>query len=248
MNRQLYDYYIIERTHRGMRKKWEADLASEYAEKGMDVEARMVDRFCRICELEVPTIQEFEKIAMVRTVSNLPDVLTSDEWAEIKKTKYIHELGYVSNLTPNYATTIAEGLLARREGATDAQKRSIDAIIGLCDRYREEAARMGREDLVAIFDRVPRYGARNFREALQFFRILHYSLWLEGNYHNTVGRFDIYMYPYFKADMDAGVYTREEALDLLEDFFISFNKTMSVSVTAACSPSCNKYRGSSESI
>ena len=56
------------------------------------------------------------------------------------------------------------------------------------------------------------------------FRILHYALWLEGDYHNTVGRFDQYIYPYFKRDMDAGVYTKETALDLLEDFFLSFNK------------------------
>ena len=75
-----------------------------------------------------------------------------------------------------------------------------------------------------MLERVPRYGATNFREALQMFRIIHFSLWLEGNYHNTCGRFDKYMYPYFKADMDKGVYTEETALALLEDFFISFNK------------------------
>lgn len=78
--------------------------------------------------------------------------------------------------------------------------------------------------MVEVLSRVPRYGATNFREALQMFRILHYALWLEGDYHNTVGRFDQYIYPYFKRDMDAGVYTKETALDLLEDFFLSFNK------------------------
>ena len=35
----------------------------------------------------------------------------------------------------------------------------------------------------------------------QFFRILHYSLWLEGDYHNTVGRFDVIFYPYFEKDI-----------------------------------------------
>ena len=174
--------------------------------------------------MEKPRILPFEQIAMVRTVANLPDCFTESEWAEIKKKHFIHELGYVSNLSPNYETTIREGLLARRENATEAQRHSIDALIDLCDRYRNEAKKQGRTDLVAVFDRVPRYGARNFREALQFFRILHYALWLEGNYHNTVGRFDVYMYPYFKKDMEDGLYTREEALALLEDFFLSFNK------------------------
>ena len=224
MDKKLYNYYLVKRAHRKNRQKWDINLAEEYSRLNFCAEERVVDRFCRLCALERPIIQEFEKIAMVRTVANIPDCFTAEEWADIRKEKYVHELGYVSNLTPNYAKTIAEGLLARREGATDAQKRSIDALLGLCDRYRAEAERMGRDDLVKIFERVPRYGARNFREALQFFRILHYALWLEGNYHNTVGRFDVYMYPYFKADMDAGVYTKEEALDLIEDFFISFNK------------------------
>ncbi|MBO5908496.1 MAG: pyruvate formate-lyase [Clostridia bacterium] len=77
---------------------------------------------------------------------------------------------------------------------------------------------------------MPRYPARNFREALQFFRILHFALWLEGNYHNTVGRFDKYMWKYLDADMKAGLYTRETALDLLEDFFLSFNKDSDIYV------------------
>jgi len=59
---------------------------------------------------------------------------------------------------------------------------------------------------------------------------LHFSLWLEGNYHNTVGCFDRYMYKYLKADMDKGVYTYDTALELLEDFFLSFNKDSDIYV------------------
>ena len=71
---------------------------------------------------------------------------------------------------------------------------------------------------------MPRYPARNFREALQFFRILHFALWLEGNYHNTIGRLDKYIYPYLKKDIEDGVLDRNSALELLEDFILSFNK------------------------
>ncbi len=39
-----------------------------------------------------------------------------------------------------------------------------------------------------------------------------------------MGRFDQYMYPYLEADLRSGVLTEESALELLEDFFISFNK------------------------
>lgn len=224
MNQELYRYYVTDRAHRKGRIRWEADPAAPYAAAALSPEERMVDRFCRLCALETPAFEDFEVIVLRRTVENLPDCFTPEEWAQVRKTHYVHELGYVSNLSPNYGRTIAEGLLARYGEATEGQRRMMDALIDLCDRYRAEASRRGRADLVEVLGQVPRYGARNLREALQFFRILHFALWLEGDYHNTVGRFDLYMAPYFHADMDAGVYTREEALALLEDFFISFNK------------------------
>lgn len=224
MNKTLYDFYVTDRKHHADRRKCDIDFAAEFSARGLSPAERMTERFERLLAMEEPHINAGEKIALVRTVKNIPDCFTEDEWTEIKSKHFIHELGYISNLSPNYAKVIENGLLYFRERADEYGKRAIDAVISLCDRYRNEALRIGRNDIAEVLARVPRYSARNFREALQFFRILHFSLWLEGNYHNTVGRFDRYMYPYFKSDMDAGVYTREEALELLCDFFLSFNK------------------------
>lgn len=224
MNKILYDYYVINKEHRNLRFKVDNELSSEYSDLGLCSSERMTRRFELLSSLEVPHIHPEEKIVFMRTVANLPDVYTDREWEDIRKEHYIHELGYVSNLSPEYEKTISVGLLARRESADEYQKRVIDSIIALSDKYLEEAKKTGRSDVVEVLTQVPRYGARSFREALQFFRILHYSLWLEGDYHNTVGRFDQYMYPYFKKDMDEGIYTRESALELVEDFFLSFNK------------------------
>ena len=77
----------------------------------------MTRRFEYLSSLEIPHIHKDEKIVLMRTVANLPDVYTEAEWAEIRKGHYIHELGYVSNLSPNYATTISKGLLEVRESA-----------------------------------------------------------------------------------------------------------------------------------
>ena len=221
---------IIEKEHHKYRHTVDWDLASEYAAAGLSPVERMADRFERVCREEKPVILPDEKIVFLRTVSNLPAIFTDAEWADINKKHYIHELGFMSNLSPDYYGTIKVGLLKKRESADSYGKRAIDNIIALSDKYLEEAKRQGREDLVQILTQVPRYPARNFREALQFFRIIHYALWLEGNYHNTVGRFDKYMYPYLKADIDAGVYTEESALLLLEDFFLSFNKDSDIYV------------------
>ncbi|MBE6611875.1 MAG: pyruvate formate-lyase [Ruminococcaceae bacterium] len=216
--------YILDKKHHAFRVDYTENLAAEYSAKGMPPEERMADRFERLCRAQVPHILPDEQICFMRTTKQIPDCFTEEEWAKIKSEHFIHELGYISNVSPNYEAMIADGLLARRESADEYGKRAIDNIIDLADRYKAEAERVGRDDIAKTLERVPRYGATNFREALQFFRILHFSLWLEGNYHNTVGRFDKYMYPYFKADMDAGVYTSETALALVEDFFLSFNK------------------------
>ncbi len=224
MNSSLYEYYILHRSHHADRTVCHTALGEQYRALDLSDTERMTRRFEYLASLETPRIHPAEQIVLVRTVANLPDIYTEEEWAAIKEEHYVHELGYVSNLCPNYAKVISAGLLSLYETATAHQRRMIDAILDLCDRYRDEAARIGRADLVDVLTQVPRYPARNFREARQFFRILHYSLWLEGDYHNTVGRFDQYMYPYFQKDMEAGVYTEETALELIEDFFLSFNK------------------------
>lgn len=229
MNKQLYDY-IVNKKHHQFRHTVDWELGEEYSAKKLTPIERMADRFERMCKEEKPVILDSELIVFLRTVANLPDCFTAQEWESIKSTNYIHELGYMSNLSPNYYDTISVGLLKKRETADEYGKRAIDNIIMLSDKYLNEAKKQGRDDIVEVLSQVPRYKARNFREALQFFRILHYALWLEGNYHNTVGRFDKYIYPYLKADMDKGVYTFDTALELLEDFFLSFNKDSDIYV------------------
>ena len=221
--KNLYDYFIIDRAHRAFRTPCEVDFASEYAALGLSHEERMCRRFEVLMAMEKPRILPDEQIVLTRTTSTFGYVLTKEEEDALAAEHYIHG-AYVNNLCPDYASTIKEGFLARYEGATPYQKRAMDAVIDLCDRYRALAKEQGRGDVVSVLERVPRYGARSFREALQFFRILHFSLWLEGDYHNTIGRFDQYMYPYYRHDVDAGILSRDEAFDLLCDFFLSFNK------------------------
>ncbi|MCI8441668.1 MAG: pyruvate formate-lyase [Provencibacterium sp.] len=187
-------------------------------------EERMCSRFEQLCAAETPVLLPEEKICFIRTIQNIPDIFNEAEWVQIREKHFIHELGYHSNLSVDYEGLIRDGLLARRKSADCYGRRAIDSIIGLSDRYREEALRQGRQDIADVLMRIPRYGAQSFREALQFFRILHFALWLEGNYHNTAGRFDQYIYPYLKKDIEQGLYTEQSALELLEDFFLSFNK------------------------
>ncbi len=214
----LYNY-ILNKEHHKFRK----NISLEF-DKAMSPIERMTYRFEKLSKAETPVILPEEQICFIRTIENIPDIFSEEEWAEIKSKHFIHELGYFSNLSPNYEDAIKVGLLEKKKSADEYGKRVIDAILDLTRRYKEEAQKQGRDDIVKVLEVVPANGATTFREALQSFRIIHYSLWLEGNYHNTVGRFDKYMYPYLKADLDKGIITEEEAQTLLDDFFLSFNK------------------------
>ena len=216
--------YIRNKKHHVYRKRVTADLAHEYSALGLSDRERMTRRFEYLSSLETPVILDGEQIVFLRTVENIPDCFTEEEWAERRKHHFIHELGYISNVLPDYESVIRDGLLSHRERVDEYGRRVIDAILRLSDRYADEARRIGRLDVAEVLSRVPRHGARTFREALQLFRIVHFSLWLEGNYHVTCGRFDLYMYPYLRNDIESGLLTEESALALLEDFFLSFNK------------------------
>lgn len=216
--------YISEKKHHIYRRECPFSLAEEFSSENLSPAERMTRRFCRLMAEETPVILEKEDICFLRTFKSLPDIFTPEEWADIKSSHYIHELGFMSNLTPNYEKVIKHGLLSLKENADSYGKRMIDAILCLTERYKKEAIRVGRQDLADILSRVPAYGATTFHEALQSFRIIHFALWYEGNYHITIGRFDKYMYPYLENDLEKGVLTEDEAFSLLCDFFISFNK------------------------
>ena len=89
---------------------------------------------------------------------------------------------------------------------------------------REEAAKCSdperKRELTAIAencDRVPMFGAESFYQACQSFWFVQMLLQIESSGHSiSPGRFDQYMYPYYKKDLDAGIITREQAQEYMD--------------------------------
>ena len=123
------------------------------------------------------------------------------------------------------------------------QRTFLEALLHLCEatidfagRYAALARRMAgetldpgrREELLqiaAVCDRVPAKPARTFREALQSFWFIQLIPQIEGNgFSITPGRFDQYMYPFYRADVEAGRLTPEGAQELLECLWIKFSE------------------------
>lgn len=223
MNKELFQYYIIDKKQKNRRIKVD-ELCFEYASLKLSEEERMTRRFETLIDKEEPFILEGERIPFVRTVENIPEIYTQEEWDQLKKEHYIHESGYKSNLCPDYEKVLKNGLLKLAEDENEYFKRCVRAIIILVNKYKQEAAKQGREDLVEVFTQVPAYPARNYYEALVSLRIINFALWLEGSYQISLGRFDKYLYPFLQKDLDNNVISKEEAFELLSEFFLSLNK------------------------
>ena len=72
--------------------------------------------------------------------------------------------------------------------------------------------------------RVPAKGAQSFYEACQSFWFVQQLLQMESSGHSiSPGRFDQYMYPYYKKDMEQGIITREFAQELMDCIWVKFN-------------------------
>ncbi|MBE7091754.1 MAG: pyruvate formate-lyase [Clostridiales bacterium] len=239
-NTKLYEQ-VLNKKHHSFRQQFNKEIASDFTNPEILPVTRMAMRLRDVFKQEKAVILEGQKIVFIRTITDVPSIFDEEEWDKIKSQHYIHELGYFSNGCPCYDKAISIGLdkskeqiLLRLEQAQkdndvegaaflQAAAEQIDSIFYLTDKYIEEAKAQNRRDVVELLTKVPHKKAESFIEALQFFRILHYTLWAEGEYHNTVGRFDQYMYPYLKNDLEKGVLTEEQAQELLEEFFMSFN-------------------------
>ncbi len=112
---------------------------------------------------------------------------------------------------------------------------SCTAAINYARRYANLAYEMAQEctdpvrkqELLVIANNcanVPENPARNFYEACQCFWFIQMLLQIESSGHSiSAGRFDQYMYPFYKAGIEDGTLTREFAQELLDCIWVKFN-------------------------
>lgn len=112
----------------------------------------------------------------------------------------------------------------------------IDAVKTYANRFSALAKELAnkhtgkrKEELLKISQicqKVPYYPAKTFQEALQSTWFIQLILQIESNGHSlSYGRFDQYIYPYYQHDIDNGLITEDEAVELLTNLWI---KTMTI--------------------
>ena len=84
---------------------------------------------------------------------------------------------------------------------------------------------LGRMEDAEICRHVPKYPARNFREAVQSF-FMQYIISIKENPHggNSPGRLDYYLWPYLEQDLKNGIITENEAQILIEELFLRLDE------------------------
>jgi len=185
----------------------------------------------------------------LRSMPFFVESLRSRDWI-------VNELGGIAHFTPDYARLIergAEGLIVEareRQAQCEPDSESFAFCEAACiiaeglarfgERYAEHAAELAQaepdpnrknelEQIAVACRRVPRYGARTFREALQSVLLAQIAIVNEGlEVSICPGRMDQYLYPFYRADLETGRLTREQAKELLACFTIKLCETVPV--------------------
>ncbi|KAJ6251211.1 pyruvate formate-lyase 2-activating enzyme [Anaeramoeba flamelloides] len=194
-------------------------------------------------------ISNFIKRSGTHTVSTLIDALKVERF-------FINELGGIGHYCPDNKKLITLGTTGIKRQASKLQKKTddlnrknfYDSIITVCDGLEKWAGNYSKlaKDLANklddnnprkkelfkisnICDRVPKYPARTFHEALQSILFIQIAFNMESLDNGiSPGRLDQILYPYYKSDIQKGILTREQAFELLCSFSIKLSELVPV--------------------
>ena len=143
---------------------------------------------------------------------------------------------YIEECKAQLATlTRGQGDYAEKRNFWESVIESCEAVITYARRYSDLALAQAADctdsdrkaELLTIAeacDHVPAKPARSFHEACQGFWFIQQLMQMESSGHSiSPGRFDQYMYPFFKADLDAGKITYESAQELIDCIWVKLN-------------------------
>lgn len=203
--------------------------------------------------LEADAYWEGKTTSELATALMTPETLKAIEHNIFTPGNYFYNgVGHVTVQYEKVLAIGFEGIIARIEeelagcnpGDSDYCTKSqfLQAAIISCRaviRYAARYAKLAEEEAAACADavrkrellqiaqncrRVPGKGAGSFYEACQSFWFVQQLLQLESSGHSiSPGRFDQYMYPYYKKDLDGGALTREFAQELMDCIWVKLN-------------------------
>lgn len=114
-----------------------------------------------------------------------------------------------------------QAALISNQAATDLIRRHAEALKEKAAKEADETRKAELLKMAANCDWIATEPPRTFWEALQAVEFVNMMVLLESNGHSiSYGRFDQYMYPFYKHDLETGEATREFCQELIENFHI----------------------------
>jgi pyruvate formate-lyase/glycerol dehydratase family glycyl radical enzyme len=117
--------------------------------------------------------------------------------------------------------SVYKAMLTCADGIITYANRCADLAEDMMAKETDSKRKSELTEIARVCRKVPEYPAGTWWEALQSWHFLHNAIRLtDGGVSHSAGRFDQYMYPYLKNDLESGKITKEMAQFLLECLFI----------------------------
>ena len=136
----------------------------------------------------------------------------------------------------------------------EAMRIVANAIIGFANRYADTLHLLAENEtdlnrkaellkMESVCRRVPAYAPQTFHEALQHYWFIHVGVITELNPWDSFnpGRLDQHLYPFFRNDIDKGILKHDEAIELLQAFWVKFNNHPSPPKMGVTAQESNTY-------
>lgn len=103
--------------------------------------------------------------------------------------------------------------------------RHADKLEILAAEEQEATRKAELLEMARVCRRVPAHAPQTFHEVLQHYWFVHLGVVTELNPWDSFnpGRLDQHLYPFYKAETEAGTLSRDQAVELLESFWVKFN-------------------------
>ncbi len=180
-------------------------------------------------------LTKINKLAAEQAVLHRGGISMSGDGHIIPNHDFVLEVGYGGMARIAEEKLEQENLTREQKDFYQAVVIAMNAALSYIKRFGELADRQAKEErdekrrkeLLVIKEMCTHLmegKAESFYEAVETVYLTHLLMMIESNGHSfSFGRFDQYIYPYYQADLEAGILTKEKALEIITHFFIMTN-------------------------
>ncbi len=180
-------------------------------------------------------LTKINKLAAEQAVLHRGGISMSGDGHIIPNHDFVLEVGYGGMARIAEEKLEQENLTREQKDFYQAVVIAMNAALSYIKRFGELADRQAKEErdekrrkeLLVIKEMCTHLmegKAESFYEAVETVYLTHLLMMIESNGHSfSFGRFDQYIYPYYQADLEAGILTKEKSLEIITHFFIMTN-------------------------